>query len=226
MGRLILLFVGANLVAVLQMAWGFAFWTATPIPFDYMVQPMPAEHEGLVIKDLEAAKLESGHYFYPWAGKDVMLGKESEAQKTFFKKHEEGPLVEIVYHKGGLSTTQEMLTYVYGYLHFLGCSLLAGLMLMLASRGLPSYFSRLLFLLMLAVFAPVAITLANPIWYHHPCIFSLVSAGFEMVAWLIAAIVLAAFVRPPRIAVATAPVRDKKPPLRPEDFSPTDRVRG
>jgi hypothetical protein len=99
------------------------------------------------------------------------------------------------------------------------CSLLAGFMLMFASRGLPSYFGRVFFLMMLAVFAPLAITMANPIWYHHPCEFSLASAAFEMVAWFIAAIVLSAFVRPPRMVAATAPVRNTKPPLRPEDFS-------
>jgi hypothetical protein len=218
MGRLILLIIGAALTAVLQMAWGFAFWMATDLPYDYMIQRLPLHQEEQVLKALQDANVDSGHYFYPFATKDAMTGKDEAGHKAFLQKHEEGPLVQITYHKGGLNATDEKMTYLYGYLHFLGCSLLAGLMVLLAGRGLPSYFHRLLFLVLLAVFAPAAITLANPIWYHQPWRFSLASAGFEAVAWLIAAIVLAAFVRPPR--ARTAYVAPSRPPvLTPDQFS-------
>jgi hypothetical protein len=220
MKRAVLLFIGAVLAAVLQMAWGFTFWMATPIPLEHMVKTLPAEQEGQIVKALGDADVESGHYFYPFPDKEAMSGKNEEAMKAFQKKHAAGPLVEIVYRKDGLDPRAEGLTYVYGFGHCVGTALLAGFLLLLASPALRSYARRVLFVALLGVFAAITITLANPIWYHHPWKFSLISAGFEVVAWLLSAVVLGAFVRPPKLAAV-----GHAPHLTPQAFHPSDRVR-
>src|SRR6266849_9192198 len=119
MRRVILLGAGAVLAAVMQMAWGFVFWMATPVPDRYMLNQLPAEQEGQVIKALGDANVGSGHYFYPFPDKEAMGGKNEAAQQAFLKKHADGPLVEVVYRKEGEAGMG--MIYAYGFGHFVGC---------------------------------------------------------------------------------------------------------
>ena len=47
----------------------------------------------------------------------------------------------------------------------------------------------------IVVFAVVALEFANPIWFHTPWCFTLMHAGFDLGNWILAGLVLAAFVR-------------------------------
>src|SRR5262249_12505534 len=152
---------GTGFAALLQWGWGAVFWALTPIPNDYMIQTLPPQQEQQVRKALTDANLENGRYFSP-------KPSDTTSQEAFQNKHINGPLFQIIYHKDGLTPIEMGLTYLEGYAHFFGCSLLAGFLLLAVNRSLWGYFGRLLFVTFLGVFAVAATRLGDPIWFHHP----------------------------------------------------------
>jgi hypothetical protein len=186
------LIIGALLAAVVLMGWGFVFWAFSPVS-DSMVKRLP--DEPAVIAALKKSNLETGHYFYPYPDKDIMAGKDPSKTEAWKKEHRDGPLVEISYNKQGEDPMNPIM-YAMGFVHFFAGALLAGLLLILALPRLPTYLGRVGFVFLLGLFATVALQLADPIWFHHPWGFALLKGGFDVGCWLLAGLVLAAFLRP------------------------------
>jgi len=178
------------LAAVVQFGWGFAFWTMTPIS-KQMIGSMPDEEK--VTQALKEANPETGVYFLPYGDCQAMSGDE-EAMAAFAERHRAGPLVQVIYRKEGIEPMSPAV-FAMGFAHMVGSCLLAGGLLLLAAPALPGYFARFFFVVGLGAFAVFAIQLANPVWFHHPWKFSLLHSFFELVSWVLAGIILAAFLR-------------------------------
>jgi hypothetical protein len=180
------------LSAIAQMVWGFVFWTSLPIT-NTMMETM--QNEEKVAQVLREELLVSGTYVLPNPNCDAMSSDDPEVKNAFIARHKEGPIVMINYRKEGLDVMSPMV-FVMGFVHFALASLLAGMLLWLASPSLPSYFARLLFVTGLGLFATVALQFSNPIWFHVPWKFTLIHSGFDVVCWLLSGIILAACIRP------------------------------
>ncbi|MFO0880878.1 MAG: hypothetical protein U0840_26415 [Gemmataceae bacterium] len=179
------LLLGAVLAGVVQFLWGFVFWTALQ-PMLNMMGRMPEEER--VVQVLRDVKPETNVYFLPWPG------GTPEEQESMMQRHQEGPLVQIIYQSQGQPAMDPKL-FLLGYLHMVGMCLLAGILLCLAGPGLNGYLARYLFVVLLGVFAAFALNLAQPIWFHHPWRFQLLHSIFDVGNWVLGGLVLAAFVR-------------------------------
>lgn len=67
----------------------------------------------------------------------------------------------------------------------------------LAGPSPRTYVARVRFVTIAGVALAVFGSLRMPIWWHLPWLFHLVSAAYDVTAWLVAGLVLAAFIKPP-----------------------------
>jgi hypothetical protein len=187
---MIRLVVGALLSAVVLMVWGAVFWMVLPWGHS-TIKGLP--NEDAVARVLRDAVPESGSYFYPYPDPALMKGHDPEAREIFTIKNRRGPVFQLVYRKEGLDANDPSV-FGFGFAHFAAASFLAGLLLWAAAPR--HYAARVLFVAGAGVFASVAVTLSNPIWFHHPWHAALVQAGFDVGCWVLAGLVLGALVRP------------------------------
>ena len=89
-------------------------------------------------------------------------------------------------------------TYVGSFVHFLVTALLASLLLAMMLPALGGYWSRAGFVFAVALFGIVAFRFAEPLWYRLPWDFFLYVALYLVVGWFMAALAIAAAVRPRR----------------------------
>lgn len=191
---MIRLIVGAVLSAVVLFAWGFVFWYSSGIMYRFM---HPVTDEAEVTQVLQKNIPESGAYIIPFPEPDAMSGANREKAAALLSSRLKGPIVEIAYRKEGLDPTSPN-ELVAGFCHYLAASLLAGVLLVLAQPGLQRYLARVLFVTVLGVFACVAIAFARPIWFHHPWPAVLYESGYNAIGWLLAGLVMALVIRPPK----------------------------
>jgi hypothetical protein len=194
--------VAVVLAAVVQFAWGFAFWAKLPLSKEMVKKVPDAERVASVLKE---AIPESGMYFYP-AGDCPMCSDDKEAVEKFMAAHRAGPLVQVVYQKEGADPMNPAWMGV-GFVHLAAGSLVAALLLLLALPALQTYLCRVLFVFGLGVFAVVAIDFANPVWWHHPWGYTLGKSLFDATGWLLAGIVLGAILRPAKVQTAAGASR-------------------
>lgn len=170
--------------AVLVMIWGFLFW-ATPLSMGSM---KTGADEEILRPALLQSLPEDGVYFVP--GFD-----ESHEEEAFAAAHREGPLATVFFVREG-SEPMRPAVFVMGFVHTLVSVLLLGLLLRLAAPALPGYGARVGFVFLAALTAAVWANLGKPIWYSHPWTFYAYSLVYDVVAWLLAGLVLARFIRP------------------------------
>lgn len=183
-GRVLL---AAVLSAVLMFVWGFLFWGI----FDFgskLMEPLPAELD--VLASLRQAGTETGMYVYP-----MPVDPSDEAASAEFEaKHLEGPILQLAYHaEGGPVMPPSM--FAQGLGHYFAVALLTGCLLALAARGLPTFGSRVLFVLLLSLVAAVWGNVGDAVWWFHSREYCLGNMAYTMGAGLAMALVMAAIVR-------------------------------
>ena len=83
--------------------------------------------------------------------------------------------------------------FVYGFMHnFVACFLI-GLLLLKASPALATYGARVGFVLPAGVTIAFFVEVAAVIWWRMPLISQIVSALYDVLAWLIAGLILTRF---------------------------------
>jgi len=184
--------LGTLLGALVLFVWGFVYYAA--LPFGQKVM-------GAVPDDLAASTAvlgKTGVYYYPFMGEEAM--GDPAAAEAWAARHRRGPLLFITYRAEG-SDPMAPRMFVQGFLHFWLSTALAGLLLALAAPA--TYGARALFLFLAGLFAAVAVGLSPAIWWYQPWSFTLYQAIFPASGWLLAALAMAAIVKPrPLIAGA------------------------
>jgi hypothetical protein len=194
---MIRLFVGALLSAVVLFAWGFVFWSASHVMYQFMHR-LPDEDEAVQL--FQDHDLESGTYLVPFPDAAALNGTDKDKEGVYLARRVKGPLMEIIYRKEGAASPTNPLVLARGFCHYFAASLLAAVLLILAQPGLPRYPMRVLFVFLAGVFATVAITFAKPIWFFHPWPTVLYEAAFQTIGWLLAGMVLGLVIRPAKAA--------------------------
>jgi len=179
------LILGSVLAAVAMFFWGFLYWAA--FPFTYRIMA-PAPNEGALAKTIGDALPASGVYLLP----HPKGGSEDEVAKRF----QAGPLVQINIQKRGTAPVQGSV-FFWGFVHMLVSAFVMGLVLRAAAPAAPSFGSRLQIGALAGVAAACYSNLGKPIWWHQTWDYHLLNFGFDLGSWLLAALVLAWFVRDP-----------------------------
>ncbi len=181
--------IGAFLSAIIVMGVGTAFWMV-PLPKinqslgASMIQAVP--NEDVVLTTLQQQLPEDGAYVLPF----MPVDKNDPAYK---KKEEAGPLVHIFFHKAGLPFGEPVQMAV-GFVHYFLSALILGCLLGVAR--ISSYGRRLLVMILAGIFASFSVELLNPLWWHHPWKFHLLTALHQVVGWLFAGFIFAALTKP------------------------------
>jgi len=186
------LLIGAILAAIVMFVWGGAFWTVLATQVDVMRPADPDVYKAMVSHDTE-----NGEYFYPMP---PPLGAGEDTLKAYKDKRKSGPLMEISYRNEG--APGDAAFFGLGFLHLLALGIIAGFLLMMAVKALPTYLSRVGFVLMLGIFASAAIDVEKVVWMMHPWKFQTMLAVYHVSSWVLAGIILGAIIRPPREAKA------------------------
>jgi hypothetical protein len=178
------LLLASTLAALAMLSFGVAFWWS---PFPYKaVSPVYEETE--VIRFLRTNFPETGTYMIPGPQDDREAVRELR---------ESGLAATIqVLQNGALRSWP--LTLALGFVHALATTLLIGLLLRYLSPLSPSYRSKVGFVALASLPAAIYRDLANPIWWYQPWRWNLVTAVYDIGAWIVAGLVLAAFSFRPR----------------------------
>lgn len=189
--------LGIFLASVAMFVFGAAFWM-TPLTTSFFLTATDDETAGRRLKEMFPA---TGTYFVPWTQVNTALSAEAREQEHARKVelHQAGPIAMIhMRHEGaGIMEPKLLLT---GFLHELVAMTAAALLMGSLLGSLNTYVRRVGFMavigLLIAWFGPVS----QPIWWFNPWPVHLVNAVYTSLAWLVAGLVLAAFIKP-----ATAP---------------------
>lgn len=184
--------VGALIAAMAMYVWSFVFWSVLPQP--QQVAGRAARDEAALRGVLRDALPEAGVYFVP----------HFDPQDTdgFAQRHLEGPLATIHFQPQGQAPLR-FTVLATGFLHFFACALGMGGLLRLFA-GARGYLLRVVFVAAVGLLGAVSAHLAAPIWFLQPWPFHLLNTAYMAGEWLIAGLVLAAFIKAPLAAPAPA----------------------
>ena len=182
--------VAVVLAAVVQFAWGFAFYGQLS-SMDHMTTRAP--DESAVAQALAGTLPETGTYFLPLCPGPNATEAETKAHAD---RAEAGPLVQIHYRKEGFSMAQMPVMMGMGFGHTMLTVVLAALLLRSVLPSLPTYLGRVAFVFGLGVFAAVALRMGDMIWFHHHWTYVAGQMVFCVVGWLLAGAVMGAIIRP------------------------------
>jgi hypothetical protein len=184
MGRIL---IAALVGGIAVLLWGVVAHVVLPLG-EVGVRPLPAEES--MVGPMRTALTEPGVYFFP----AMEMGRElSEEEKAAWEaKYLQGPTGILVYQPSGSEALSprhmliELLTDVVS-------ALLAAILLSLTA---VRYWARVLFVVGMGVFSWVTISIPYWNWYRFPGDFTLAEGIDQVLAWLVAGLVVAAIVKP------------------------------
>lgn len=174
--------LGILLSTLAMFAFGAVFWM-TPLTTSFFLSTADDETAGRRLKELFP---NSGTYFIP-----STQGAPDQRKAL----HEAGPIATVhIRHAGGPVMDAKVL--VAGFVHELLSLTLAAAMLGALRGVLNTYVRRVGFMLaigfLIAWFGP----LSQPVWWYRPWPVHVVDALYTVLAWLVAGLVLAGFIKP------------------------------
>jgi hypothetical protein len=187
------LLIGSILAALGMFFWGFAYWAGgLGDPFTHL----SPEAETAVSATLKTHLETAGLYMIP----EPKNGTMEESNARFAA----GPYALIHFRPTGIQMGDPA-TMGVGFLHMFLCSLLLALALHLAlafrppSYGeAPAYAAVFKLGALIGLLATIFANLSQPIWWHTAWDVAFKFAAYDLVAYGIAAAILAHFVRPAR----------------------------
>ena len=185
-GRII---IASLISAVLVFMWGFVFWGLSGAT-NALLSPLPAESDITAV--LRSKRVPSGMYVYPMA----VDGSNEEAMEDWTRQHEEGPILQLAYRAEGGPTMPPSMFAKGLALNFV-VALLISILLAIAVKSLPSYGSRVGFVLLVSLATAIWANGGDAIWWFHSLKYCLGNAVYAVVAGLIMGLVTAAIIKPP-----------------------------
>ncbi len=175
--------------AVIYFIWQMLAWMMIPI-HGPTISSLP--NEDAVRDVLVEQNVESGVYIVPYGTNEEMADPESE----FMKRHQEGPLFAIYYHKSGLEPMMVSVMLAGFGLDFLGVLLAATLLKCAAdARCFRSYLARVGFVTGLGVFLAMMGHVTYAIWMHFDAYYTAMFVVDSVVGWFLVGLVIAANVK-------------------------------
>ena len=174
--------LGTFLAALAMFVWGAVYWT-NPLPYRFLPHSLDDAQAGEALLRFLPA---NGTYFIPGTQNDPA---------TLQRLHEKGPIATIHFQREGMPPMQAKV-FLLGFVHNWICTLLAAFIAVRISPVvLNSYGKRVWFFVLIGTLVAVFSEFSAPIWWGHPWPFHLISALFALTVWLVAGLVLAAFLK-------------------------------
>jgi len=177
------LLVGSLLAAVAIFIFGAVYWSS----------PVMGAGAREVADDAAAQAIlretfpETGIYWVPG------LSLAARDEERYNALHEAGPaaMINIIQQPGPPMAPS---TFLAGFLHEWVVCFLIGLLLLRVAPALPTYGSRVGFVTMAGFVMAVFVDLGAVIWWRLPLALELADGVYNVVAWLLAGLVMARFV--------------------------------
>lgn len=181
---------GSLLAAVLMFLFGFAFWGFSGLPDTVMAG---ASDEDRARTELSTLFPVDGRYQVPYS--------TDWEDESFRDKVREGPLVSVTIRHAG-KDPDDFLGMLVGLVYQFACILMIAILLKMATGGhggaMQSYGKRVGFVLLAGVAIATYSNFGNVVWWNHPVDYPALTALYDTAAWLVAALVLAAVIKPAR----------------------------
>lgn len=174
--------LGIFLTSLAMFAFGAAFWM-TPLTTSFFMSSTDDETAGRRLKEMFPA---SGTYYLP---------SQQNPPEKLKELHEAGPLATVhIRHEG--SPVMDAKVMVVGFVHILISMTLAAMVMGALLSVLNTYVRRVGFMATLGVLIAWFSPISQPIWWYQPWPVHIVNAVYTGLAWLVAGLVLAAFIKP------------------------------
>ncbi len=174
--------LGIFLASFAMFGFGAVFWM-TPLTTSFYMAALDDEAAGRRLRETFPA---SGTYYVP----SLQNPPERLAQL-----HEAGPVATIHIRHAG-SPVRDAKVLAMGFVHELISMTLAALVMGALLSVLNTYVRRCGFMAMLGLLIAWFGPISQPIWWHQPWPVHVVNAVYTLLAWLVAGLVLAAFIKP------------------------------
>jgi hypothetical protein len=188
-------FLASLLGGLTLFAWGAISWVALPW-HNAVLHSMANEEQ--VVASLRQNLPSTGVYMFPG-----MHGEGDEAERLATQRIRRGPVGFIFYTAEGMNPFKPGI-FVFGLLLFMFSSCIASTLLTLTLARRPSYTIRVFFVALLGVFVASEGHLNAWNWIHMQLPYAAVFAADAIVGWLLAGLVIAAIVKPPKEAQPAA----------------------
>ena len=180
--------------------WGFVYWGPALNMTPRLMTRLPESAERDVLPPLRAARTPDGMYVYP----GPLAGAADEAAQTAWEQQlADGPVLHLAYRERGVSPLDPTM-FAKGLAHCILQALLAALLLAVAAPALPRYRSRVAVLALAGALAAVSTNGDNLIWRFYSPQYTAGQAAYTLVGALLAALIIAAIVRPQAAKTADA----------------------
>ena len=182
------LIVPALLTAIVVFIWMFISWTIIP----WHNSDIKSIEDEAVIQQMKSSLNESGIYLYPGEHTD-----ETDAgMEAWVEKFNAGPVVSfMVYHPNGFDPMNPILFLKSFIINFIA-AFIAGVLLMMTLAQNPSFWRRVIFVMLLGMFAAFVGPFIEWNWWSFPSGYSMVNAIDLCVTWFFAGLVLAWRIKP------------------------------
>ena len=175
--------IGVVLATVAVYMWGFLYWGASTIPYSGWQTTKDDAAAGKAL--LEHFPV-SGTYYVP----GVYIAEETRNRLS-----EAGPVAFVHIQREGRPVMDPSIM-LNGFLLTLVTACLISVLLKRALPALGSYAERVGFVALVGVTAVVMIDFGDAVWWKIPWGWKIYQIFYDLVAWVIAGLVLAKFVRP------------------------------
>lgn len=180
--------LGILLATLAMFAFGAVFWM-TPLTTSCFMASTDDEAAGRRLKEMFPA---TGTYFLP--------SKQNSPEK-WLERLKSGPLATVhVDYERRLESDPDPKTLAFGFVHEFITMILAAMVMGSLLGVLSTYARRVGFMAMIGVLIAWFSPLSQPIWWYHPWPVHIVDAVYTVLAWVVAGLVLAAFIKPARTA--------------------------
>ena len=183
--------LAALLASIGMFVWGAFFWMVLPGQFG-VSRMLPTDKQVAVIESLKPLLARDGAYWIPSADPDV--DKPDDPNASWIQRHKQGPIIQIMYRQSGLDPMNPA-QLVVGFVHTLICNILVATLLAWLRKSFCCYGARLTFVVGLGLFAGLWVEIRQVVWMSYPLDYQLFNTAYDLSAWLVGGLILAAVVK-------------------------------
>lgn len=181
----------ALLASIGMFVWGAVFWMVLPIQFD-AARRLTTDQQIAVVESLKPLLPADGAYWIPSA--DQAVDQADDPNAPWIQRHKQGPIIQIMYRQSGLDPMNPV-QLVVGFVHTLICNILVATLLAWLRKSFCCYGARLTFVVALGLFAGLWVEIRQVVWLSYPLDYQLFNTAYDLSAWLVGGLILAAVVK-------------------------------
>jgi len=180
--------IGGIVGGITLFAWGFFSWAA----MDWHHATVRS-HDGVdaVVENIEDHLPESGVYYFPPM---TFERGDNEVMEAWMESHRTKPH-GMIFYKTNVGDPTPPMRLVRGFFADIIASMMATILLVMALPSLSGYWSKVLYVLSLGVFAILSIHIVNAVFHDMPVSWTLGVSLDVTASWLLVGLVLGGIIK-------------------------------